>query len=164
MPLQLPAVIFKLHTVLPVQEVAAALAAGTAQAVEAGCVGGEPPKPCMSVLVPLRPSVLPACHQCCLVPVLSRGRLLPLLRSHLRAPLILPLLQCSPPASCAADVVAVQWLLFEQGQTGVLRDTLAALTGWPAGAAAAGRLSWHAIETGRCIEMLLPGGVDVLAS
>ena len=119
-------------------------------------MGGEPSKPCVSMLSS------PA--QRCLVPVLSRGRLLPLLRSHLRAPLLPPLLQCFPPASCAADVVAVQWLMFEQGQTGVLRDTLAALTGWPAGAAAAGRLSWHAIETGRCIEMLLPGVVDVLAS
>lgn len=68
---------------------------------------------------------------------------------------------CLPPWT--TDAVAVQWLLFEQGQTEVLRGTLAALTGWPAGAAAAGRLSWHAIETDRCGNAQGVGGLAMHA-
>jgi hypothetical protein len=48
-----------------------------------------------------------------------------------------------------ADVVAVQWLLFEEGRLDVLRDTMSALTGQPGGRNAAGQLSWHAVSTGR---------------
>lgn len=55
-----------------------------------------------------------------------------------------------PTTPCPADVVAVQWLLFEQGYAALLRDALAALSRWPAGASAAGRLSWHAIDNRRC--------------
>ena len=73
-----------------------------------------------------------------------------LLRKHRLRPVAAPTGQQTIP--CPADVLAVQWLLFEQGHTAVtvIRDALAALAGWPAGAAAAGRLSWHAIDTGRC--------------
>ena len=48
-----------------------------------------------------------------------------------------------------ADVVAVNWLLFEAGRLGMLAEALAALTWQPGGAECAGQLSWHAISTGR---------------
>ena len=69
--------------------------------------------------------------------------------------------QDSPPhphLRTLPDVVAVQWLLFEEGRLDVLRDAMSALTGQPGGRGAAGQLSCHAVSTGRWATGQ-PGGV-----
>jgi hypothetical protein len=110
----------------------------------AGCPGGQGDRCAFAVWAPSRSAALKGRRQQCV--------------QHSTA----QLWQDSPPhphlRSLPADVVAVQWLLFEEGRLDVLRDAMSALTGQPGGRGAAGQLSCHAVSTGRWATGQ-PGGV-----